>query len=106
MVRTEFVPSCDCNPYREGVTVAADARTHALRPSFDNIRGGLAGYAAKDCSPSRQNREAFKTELTELLCFEPDVAPSDWEEVLSEVSEFLCFWKVYYCGIDPEQARL
>lgn len=85
--------------------MAADARSQPLRPSFNNIRGGLAGYAAKDSSPSRHNRDAFRAELTELLCFDPDVTPSDWDEVLSEVSEFLCFWKVYYCGIDPEQAR-
>ena len=34
-----------------------------------------------------------------------EVEPDNWEDVLSEVEEFLVFWKVYYCGLTPEEAR-
>jgi hypothetical protein len=85
--------------------VASNANLPACRPSFDNLRGSMAGYSATDPSPSWQNRKAFKRELTELMCLESSTRPESWDEVLSEVSEFLAFWKVYYCSINPEDAR-
>lgn len=105
MLRTESVPCCDCNPYREGVAVASTAERPALRPCFDNLRGAINGYSAKDPSPVWRNREAFIHELTGLMALDEEVEPESWDEVLDEVEQFLLFWKVYYCGLDPEAAR-
>jgi hypothetical protein len=65
----------------------------------------MAGYSATDRSPSWQNRKAFKRELTDLICLSYESTPDSWDEILYEVSEYLAFWKVYYCGMNPEDAR-
>ena len=44
-------------------------------------------------------------ELLGLVPLEEDFEPDSWNDVLSEVEEFLVFWKVYYCGLTPEEAR-
>lgn len=70
-----------------------------LRPSFDNVRGGMHGYSPTDTSPSFRNRQAFLDELSGSMVFDEGYQPSDWEEVLGDVQRQLAFWKQYYCGV-------
>jgi len=85
--------------------VATSAGQAELQPCFDSIRGGMNGYSATDPSPSWQNRKAFIDEFLGLVPLEEEFEPESWDEVLGEVEEFLVFWKVYYCGLSPEEAR-
>ena len=85
--------------------VATSAEPAELQPCFDNFRGTLNGYSATDSSPSWENRKAFIDELLGLVPLEEDFEPDSWNDVLSEVEEFLVFWKVYYCGLTPEEVR-
>lgn len=76
-----------------------------LEPCFNNVRGAMNGYSPTDSGPSKQNRKAFVDELLGCGALDEEIEPDSWEDVLSEVEEFLVFWKVYYCGLTPEDAR-
>lgn len=81
--------------------MASGTNKSTYQPSFNNVRGSLAGYSDTDSSPSWQNRKAFIHEMTNTLSLDPTVEPTTWDEVLEEIGSFLDFWKLYYCGIDP-----
>lgn len=83
----------------------SDTKRAELEPWFNNVRGAMHGYSPTDSSPSRQNRKAFVDELLNCGALDEEIEPENWGDVLSEVEEFLVFWKVYYCGLTPEEAR-
>ncbi len=82
--------------------VAQGMGRRALQPCFDNVRGAMAGYSPADISPSWKNREAFLQELSSCMSLDEEVEPGSWEEVLSDVEQFLQFWKLYYCSISSD----
>lgn len=84
--------------------MAPQASPQAYRPRFDNIRGAFAQYLSDNPKPSLHNRLAFIDEMAALPVFDEGMKVESWDAVISEVEDFLMFWKVYYCEMSGEQA--